>query len=803
VTNLPTGQGGTKKAGDHVMPRRFAKSCLSVAVAVAVVASVGATAVPAAAAAADTDVTVVLKTHNLAKLRQLAHTHGLSRAERIKAVRRLLPSAAQRAEVVDGLRAAGLTVTNQTAWSISATGSTTAVSDAFGTRAALRPHATPAQRRAAHDPYPSLPASIRDAALSAYPTDSGPAMFHHHAPSDILIGEDFRNAYTSPALTAHGQPPYTGQNPAGRLTIATVQFAGWNPSDLATWAATSGIGVPGYNATRDLTMVPVDQASVPVPTTDDDGDIEVDLDQEALLSTSPFSHQRPYFAPNSAAGYLDALAQVLDDVLQDSRAYKGGDPNIVALSSSWGLCELDTGAAQINALEPVLASLLAVGVTLFASSGDAGIYDQCSVSGPHVDYPASSPEVIGVGGTTLAPVGSSAPNNGTNWTETGWSCTGVVHCNDHGGSGGGLSGDALNLGFAKPAYQSVIATGPFASTTRRMVPDISAIADPNTGFPIYTSDPSSGSGYLVTGGTSLAAPVSAGLFTNALAAHAVTSGVVDVLPALYTAYAANDGSFRDITSGSNGAPGDAGSVPSVNAGPGYDTVTGLGAPLWPSIVDRVLDPLAWPTATAKLAFLNPHSSSSPYRVTASWAGAAAEDGLPVSTSTVRITRVGHSGSVYSKQNAPAIGSYSFTANPGDTYKLTVTARDLVGTTSIPRTSTLVVPIDDRRFDFFGSWQRKRGGADIAGSRAETAHRDAAASVRASGRTYALAARIGPKYGKLLVSEHGHRIKVIRLHASRAGSKMVTFFRGGSTASHRFDFFCLGKRVNIDALYVKR
>jgi kumamolisin len=764
-------------------------------------AAVGATAAPASAAATATGVTVVLKAHHLTALRHLAHMHGLSHAQRVKAVERLLPSAAQRAKVIHALHAAGLTVTNQTAWSISAAGSSAEVSRAFGSHPVAHAHATAAQRRAANRPYATVPASMDGAAVGVYPTETGAAVFHHHATPDFLIGEDFRNAYTSPDLTAHGQPPYSGADPATTLTIATIQFSGWNPNDLATWAATDGIGVPGYKASRDLTIVPVDQSSVPTPTKDDDGDIEVDLDQESLLSTDPFAHQRPYFAPNNTvSGYVDALSQVLDDVLQDNFAYKGGDAHIVALSTSWGACETSTGNDQIDAMEQVLASLSSVGVTIFAASGDDGIYDQCG-SDANVDYPASSPEVIGVGGTTLSPTGSSAPNNGSNWTETAWSCDSAATCGDPdtgGGSGGGVS-----LAFLKPDFQSLLQTAPFSTPTARMVPDISANGDPNTPFPVYASDPGSGTGFYAVGGTSLAAPVSAALFTNALAAHANKYGAYDVLPALYTAAAANDGSFRDITSGSNGAAADAGDNPSVNAGVGYDTVTGLGAPLWPKIVDRVLDPLAWPKATAKLLLTHPTGATSPYEVSASWTGVPAVGGLDVNNSAVEITRVGHSGSVYSKYNAPASGSHTFTAKPGSTYKLYVTARDLAGTTSITKTSTLVVPIDDRSLSFFGSWKHSNGNGDFAGTLSQTAHKNAAASVRAAGKVYSVLVHTGPSYGKLVISQNGNRIKTVDLHSSQSGPKLVTFFKAKSASNRRFDFFCVGKLVNVDAVLVGR
>lgn len=789
------------------MPRRTSATCLPLVLTLGLVMSVGATAVPAAATTNETGVTVYLKAPNLRALRELAATHGLSHAQRMARLRKLLPTPAQHRSAEAALRRAGLTVTDETAWSVTATGPDAGVRGAFGSHPQTRARASAAQRRAANGPYPSMPASLRGVATAAYPTAGSPRMFHHNVSGGLLIGSDFRNANASPARTATGQAPYSGSDPAATLTIATLQFAGWNAGDLTTWANTSDIGVPGFNAATGLTTVPIGPlTSLPAPDPKDDGDIEVDLDQEALLSTDPYAHQRAYFANNDADGYLNAVAQVLDDVTGDSFAYQGGDRHIVALSTSWGLCEFDSGSTFINDLEPILAGLQAAGVTIFASSGDDGIYDGCSASGANVDYPASSPEVVAVGGTKLAPVGSSAPNDGSNWTETAWSCSSVSDCGDlntGGGSGGGVS-----AGFSRPDYQGVVSGGTFGSTTMRMVPDIAADADTDTGFPGYSSDPSDGAGYYVFGGTSLAAPVSAALFTNALAAHAVTSGVGEIHSALYSAYAGSDSSFRDVTSGTNGAAADAGSDPSASAAIGYDTVTGLGAPMWADIVDRVLNPLVAPKATASLSFAHLHSSS-PYQISARWTGTAATGGLAVDNATVRITRAGHSGSVYSAQNAPASGSHSFTAQPGSTYTLSVTARDLAGTTSSTRTTKIVVPIDDKDFSVFGGWKDRKSAGSVGGSITQTAHRGASAIARGKGKTYSLAVRTGPSYGKLVVTEAGRKLKTIDLYAWHAATKRVTLLQAASATSRTFDFVCIGKKskassstaVDVDAMYV--
>jgi subtilase family serine protease len=126
-----------------------------------------------------------------------------------------------------------------------------------------------------------------------------------------------------------------------------------------------------------------------------------------------------------------------------------------------------------------------------------------------------------------------------------------------------------------------------------MVPDIAADADPATGFDLYTSDPTYASdensrGLVEVGGTSLASPISAALFTNALAAANRHTGIGNIHAALYTAHRKDPRAFRDVTSGSNGAAADRGSDPSVSARRGYDTVTGLGAALWPALTAYLL-----------------------------------------------------------------------------------------------------------------------------------------------------------------------------------------------------------------------
>lgn len=150
-------------------------------------------------------------------------------------------------------------------------------------------------------------------------------------------------------------------------------------------------------------------------------------------------------------------------------------------------------------------------------------------------------------------------------------------------------------GFTEPQYQRRSIHGSvFAHQKFRMVPDIAAVGDPQTGFELFSSDASvkgfqNSRGLVTVGGTSLSSPVSAALLTSALATAGRTTGVGDIHAALYQAYRqAPHRVFRDVRSGRNGAPANRGRNPSVLARAGYDTVSGLGAVLWPRFVPYLL-----------------------------------------------------------------------------------------------------------------------------------------------------------------------------------------------------------------------
>jgi subtilase family serine protease len=168
------------------------------------------------------------------------------------------------------------------------------------------------------------------------------------------------------------------------------------------------------------------------------------------------------------------------------------------------------------------------GIAITVSSGDSGY---------GVEFPASSPWVTAVGGTSLTRGGS-----GRGWNETVWN-----------GAGSGCS-----TVYAKPTWQND------GACLMRTVADVSAVADPNTGVAVYGPTSRARSGWMVFGGTSVAAPLIGGVY-------GVNGGAVNYGQDPYN----HTSSLFDVTSGSNGSCG--GSY-LCTAGNGYDGPTGLGTP---------------------------------------------------------------------------------------------------------------------------------------------------------------------------------------------------------------------------------
>lgn len=272
---------------------------------------------------------------------------------------------------------------------------------------------------------------------------------------------------------------------------------------------------------------------------------EVMLDLCVVGSVAPGAKIFVYFTEFTTRGWIDALSDAI-----------AGKNNISVISISYGNPEDDPkgrwtpmGVKQVN---EVLQAASAKGITICVASGDDGSSDQEAV-GAHVDFPASSPFVLSVGGTRLAASKGKHPSVAQEivWNET------MI---DAGAGGGGVS-----IIFSKPLYQSNRGVPPAVDpphTIGRGVPDVAAVADPLTGVVIMHIN---GKRLEPIGGTSASAPLWASLIARINQGLGVRCGFIN--PVLYQKFAT--GVLRDITIGNNGT---------YEAKVGWDACTGLGAP---------------------------------------------------------------------------------------------------------------------------------------------------------------------------------------------------------------------------------
>lgn len=245
---------------------------------------------------------------------------------------------------------------------------------------------------------------------------------------------------------------------------------------------------------------------------------EVVLDIEVAGAIAKCATIAVYFSSNSYLGFYDAVYFAITNL----------NYRPCAISISWGLPELESNLSFMESMNLLFYEGYKNSINIFCASGDYGSSD--GLSGLNVDFPASSPYVIGCGGTTIDIVNNKIVN------ETVWS-----------GTGGGYS-----KFFGKPVYQDI--TG-----TARGVPDIAGNADPNTGYIIYMNGV-----FKMVGGTSAVAPLYAGL-------NAICSQPIGTVPFMNgVTYLYRSEVCYDIVEGNNGPLG------KWDAKVGWDPCTGNG-----------------------------------------------------------------------------------------------------------------------------------------------------------------------------------------------------------------------------------
>ena len=380
-----------------------------------------------------------------------------------------------------------------------------------------------------------------------------------HGVVEAVLGLDTRaQAQTRLVIRAAAQAGGYLPNAVGQLynfpTTATgagqciglIELGGgYLDSDTAASFSAMGLAPPT------VTAVSVD-GGANTPTPDDGANAEVALDIQVAGAGAPGAVIAVYFAPNTDAGFADAISQAVNDTTNK--------PSVISIS--WGSAETNWTAQAVSAMNSALQDAGTLNVSVFVASGDNLATDGVNDGQVHVDFPAASPYAIGCGGTQLNASGGAVSSE-------------VVWNDGSSGTGGGIS-----TLFPVPAFQSGVTLPVGASTSQpgRGVPDVAGNAAPATGYQIVVNGQAA-----VVGGTSAVAPLWAGL--TALINQQATQPVGFFLPTLY----AQSGAVREITTGNN-IP--AGTTLGYTAGAGWNACTGLGVPDGAAVLSALSTPAA-------------------------------------------------------------------------------------------------------------------------------------------------------------------------------------------------------------------
>jgi len=278
-------------------------------------------------------------------------------------------------------------------------------------------------------------------------------------------------------------------------------------------------------------------------------------------------------APGANILVVEANSQSIQDLLAAVNTARN-TPGVVAVSMSWGFNETPNETSYDSTFTTPAGH---AAITFIASSGDSGSFAGAS-------YPAASPNVLSVGGTTLLLSNSGAYQSESAWID----------------SGGGYSRYE-----PEPSYQAKVQTTGYKAT-----PDVAFDGDPNTGVQVYVTLSTRFGGnqgsWLTIGGTSLGSPSWAGIIAitdqgRALAGMGSLDGPTQTLPALYTAPSSN---FHTIAAASSsfgggfgfgfggfwsfGGSGLGASSTTTSTTSSANTATGLGSPIGPALVSDLV-----------------------------------------------------------------------------------------------------------------------------------------------------------------------------------------------------------------------
>ena len=317
-------------------------------------------------------------------------------------------------------------------------------------------------------------------------------------------------------------------------TVGLIELGGgYTDSDLDTYFNALNLPKPT------VTPISVD-GNVNSPNGDEDGIVTGSI--EITGSVVPAAHIVVYFAPNTDHGFVDAINTAIHD-----------DANrLSVLCITWGQAESGWTTISRDAMNQALAAAAGRGITVLSAAGDHGVTDGVQDGQPHVDFPASSPWVLAVGGTQL--------------TVSGNTITKEIVWNDNQANAGATGGGVSEF-FSLPDWQLQAKVPARGDRHRgRGVPDVAALASPSSGYRIYVHGRTT-----ITGGTGASTPFWAGLI--AMINQGVGSNVGYINPTLYTKFGPV-GVLRNIAEGDNSV----GQVKGYVGGPAWSAVTGWGSP---------------------------------------------------------------------------------------------------------------------------------------------------------------------------------------------------------------------------------
>ncbi|MGY4210449.1 pseudomonalisin [Burkholderia sp. PvR073] len=371
----------------------------------------------------------------------------------------------------------------------------------------------------------TMPDAIGGVVQSVLGLDTATRLHPHFVRATLSAAAPQANASpTTAAVTvAHSPTDFPGIYSVGGTPTASNITVGIIAEGNLTQPV---IDLATFESNHQLPAVPVSVINVGSPSADTSANTEWSLDSQTIVGMSGGLKQLNFYVAPSFAWSNMALAI--------NRAVTDNTARVVNMSI--GGCENWAPTAAIDALFELA---VAQGQTFAVSSGDSGSVAY-GCSGTSVQYPATSPYVVAVGGTSLYTNG-----NGSYAGETAWD-----------GSGGGISGIE-----PIPSWQSNVPA--LKGRFFRGMPDIAFDADPYSGAQVVV-----GGQLEIIGGTSLSAPLFAATWARMLSGGCAAS-LGFAAPTLYSAQATTPSIFRDVTNGSNGA---------YSAGSGWDFVTGWGTP---------------------------------------------------------------------------------------------------------------------------------------------------------------------------------------------------------------------------------